>query len=38
MAEGIHRALAGNTLAGVVGGDHRVVLDAHDSHPIGRCP
>jgi hypothetical protein len=38
MAEGIHRALAGGTLAGVVGGDDRVVLNAHHGHPIGRRP
>jgi hypothetical protein len=35
MAQGVHRALAGGTLAGVVGGDDRIVLDTDDGHPIG---
>ena len=38
MAEGVHLALAGGPLAGVVGGDDRVVLDTDDSHAIGRRP
>jgi site-specific recombinase XerD len=35
VTEGVHLALAGGPLARIVGGDDRVVLDAHDCHPVG---
>ena len=38
MAEGVHLALAGCTLALVVRCDHRVVPDADDGHAVRRRP